>query len=108
MTTGWRAPAAGLRHAPARRLVLSQAYLIPLLAVAFLLALILKEIPLRTRARRDAAQATLAQQGARPLGGAVTSPGTSPAAGRPHASRGHTHRAPPPRLPHRWNNPPDE
>jgi hypothetical protein len=84
------------------------AYLIPLLAVAFFLALILKEIPLRTRARRDAAQATLAQQGARPQGGAVTSPGTSPAAGRPHASRGHTHRAPPPRLPHRWNNPPDE
>ncbi len=33
------------------------AYLIPLLAVAFLLTLILKEIPLRTRAGRDAAQA---------------------------------------------------
>jgi EmrB/QacA subfamily drug resistance transporter len=44
------------------------AYLIPLLAVAFVLALILKEIPLRTRARRDAAQAAPAPPpGASPL-----------------------------------------
>jgi hypothetical protein len=33
------------------------AYLIPLMAVAFLLALLLKEIPLRARARQDAARA---------------------------------------------------
>ena len=72
------------------------AYLIPLLAVAFLLALILKEIPLRTRARRDAAQAAPAQPGARPQGAAATSPGTSRPPAGPTASRGHTHRAPPP------------
>ncbi len=84
------------------------AYLIPLLAAAFVLALILKEIPLRTRGRRDAAQATLAQPGARPRGAAAASPGAARPPAGPTASRGHTHRAPPPRLPHRWNNPPDE
>jgi hypothetical protein len=70
--------------------------LIPLLAAAFVLALILKEIPLRTRAQRDAAQAAPAQQGARPQGAAATSPGTSQPPAGPIASRGHTHRAPPP------------
>ena len=108
MTTGWRAPAAGLRHAPARRLVLSQAYLIPLLAVAFVLALILKEIPLRTRARRDAAQAAPAQPGARPQGAAATGPGTSRPPAGPTGSRGHPATLRRPRLPHRWNNPPVE
>jgi len=53
------------------------AYLIPLLAVAFLLALILKEIPLRTQARREAAQAAPAQPGARLQGAAAAGPGTS-------------------------------
>ncbi|HEV3288119.1 MAG TPA: hypothetical protein VG123_03925, partial [Streptosporangiaceae bacterium] len=77
------------------------AYLIPLLAAAFLLALILKEIPLRTRARRDAAQAAPTQPGAPPPGAAPTSPGTPRPPAGPTASRGHTHRAPPPRLPHR-------
>ena len=185
MTTGWRAPAAGLRHAPVRRSALSRspgpaagqpaagaadgeaggrssigvaligalfihrldgqlgahlpasgagylsaaqvssitpqglaqlpaplrhviasafaqalpplyAYLIPLLAAAFVLALILKEIPLRTRAQRDAAQAAPAQPGARPQGAAATSPGTSQPSTGPTASRGHTHRAPAP------------
>ena len=70
------------------------AYLIPLLAVAFVLALILKEIPLRTRARRDAAQAAPAQPGARPQGAAATSPGASRPSAGPTAGRGHTHRAP--------------
>jgi EmrB/QacA subfamily drug resistance transporter len=69
------------------------AYLIPLLAVAFVLALILKEIPLRTRARRDAAQAAPAQPGARPQGASATSPGTSRPPADSTASRGHTHRA---------------
>ena len=82
------------------------AYLIPLLAVAFVLALILKEIPLRTRAQRGAARATLRAAGSAPRGAAATSPGRVPAADRPTASQGHTHGAPPPRLPHRWNNPP--
>ena len=77
------------------------AYLIPLLAAAFLLALILKEIPLRTRARRDAAQADPTQPGAPPPGAAPTSPGTPRPPAGPTASRGHTHRAPPPQLPHR-------
>jgi hypothetical protein len=77
------------------------AYLIPLLAAAFLLALILKEIPLRTRARRDAAQAAPAP----PQDGAAASPGTSRPPGGLAASRSHTHGAPPPRLPHRRNNP---
>ena len=63
------------------------------LAVAFLLALILKEIPLRTRARRDAAQAATAQPGARPQGAAATSPGTSRPPADSTASRGYTHRA---------------
>jgi hypothetical protein len=58
--------------------------------------LILKEIPLRTRARRDAAQAAPAQPGARPQGGAATSPGTSRPLAGPTESRGPTHRAPPP------------
>jgi Major Facilitator Superfamily len=80
-------------------------YLIPLLAAAFVLALILKEIPLRTRAQQDAAQAAPAQPGARPQGAAATSPSTSQPPVRPTASRGHTHHAPPP---HRWNNPPAE
>jgi hypothetical protein len=70
------------------------AYLIPLLAVAFLLALILKEIPLRTR--QDAARAAPAQPGACPQGTAATSPGTSRPPAGPTASRGHAHRAPPP------------
>jgi hypothetical protein len=70
------------------------AYLIPLLAVAFLLALILKEIPLRTR--QDAARAAPAQPGACPQGTAATSPGTSRPPAGPTASRGQAHRAPPP------------
>ena len=77
------------------------AYLIPLLAAAFVLALILKEIPLRTRARRDAAQAAPTQPGAPPPGAAPTSPGTPRPSAGPTASRRHTHRAPPPQLPHR-------
>jgi hypothetical protein len=60
------------------------AYLIPLLAAAFVLALILKEIPLRTRARRDAAQAAPAQPGARPPGRRSHQARHVPAAGRPH------------------------
>ena len=83
------------------------AYLIPLLAAAFLLALILKEIALRTRARRDAAQAAHAA-GSTPQGVAAASPGTSRPPAGPTASRGHTHRAPSPQLPHRWNDPPAE
>ncbi len=72
------------------------AYLIPLLAVAFVLALILKEIPLRTRTQRDAAQAAPAQPGARPEGATATSRRASRPPGCPTASRGHTRRAPPP------------
>jgi EmrB/QacA subfamily drug resistance transporter len=72
------------------------AYLIPLLAAAFVLALILKEIPLRTRARRDAAQAAPARPGARPQGAAATNPGASRPPAGPTARRGHTRRAPPP------------
>ena len=60
------------------------AYLIPLLAVAFLLALVLKEIPLLTRVRLDAAQAVPPQAPARPRGTAATSPGTSPQPARSH------------------------
>jgi hypothetical protein len=90
------------------------AYLIPLLAVAFLLALILKEIPLRTGARPDAAQAAPAQPGPRPHRAATISPGTS----RPLADPPQVEATPPParipqpamttrsRAPHRWNNPP--
>jgi predicted MFS family arabinose efflux permease len=61
------------------------AYLIPLLAAAFLLALILREIPLHTRADQDAADAPDAPDGAqaappparaRPQGAAATIPGT--------------------------------
>jgi len=91
---------APLRHviasAFAQALPPLYAYLIPLLAAAFVLALILKEIPLRTRARRDAAPAAPAQQGARPQGAAAASPGTSRPPAGPTASRGRTHRAPPP------------
>ncbi|HXJ24485.1 MAG TPA: hypothetical protein VNH17_02235, partial [Streptosporangiaceae bacterium] len=69
------------------------AYLIPLLAVAFLLALILKEIPLRTSARLDAAQAAPAQPGA-PPGRRSHQPRRVPAAGRPHRkSRPHPPRS---------------
>ena len=76
--------------------------------MAFLLALILKEIPLRTRARRDAAEAATAQPGARPLGAAATSPGTSrPPVGTPQVEATPTALCRP-RLPHRWNNPPAE
>jgi hypothetical protein len=71
------------------------AYLIPLLAVAFLLALVLKEIPLRTRARRDAAQAALRAAASAPPGRRSYQPRQVPPAG-PAASQGHTHRAPPP------------
>jgi predicted MFS family arabinose efflux permease len=75
---------APLRHviatAFAQALPPLYAYLIPLLAAAFVLALVLKEIPLRTRAQRDAAQAAPAQPGARPQG-APASPGTSPPPG---------------------------
>jgi hypothetical protein len=55
--------------APLRRVIaLAFAHALPLLAVAFVLAFILKEIPLRTRARRDAAQAAPAPPpGASPL-----------------------------------------
>lgn len=62
------------------------AYLIPLLAAAFLLALTLKEIPLHTRADQDAADAPDAAQAAPPpararpqsarQGAAATTPGT--------------------------------
>jgi hypothetical protein len=84
------------------------AYLIPLLAMAFLLALILKEIPLRTRARRDVAQAA-----PRSREHALRAP-QPPAAARP----GRREASPQvaaiptalrrPRLPHRRNNPPVE
>jgi len=50
------------------------AYLIPLLAVAFLLAPLLKEIPLRARTGLDAPQASPPQTRARPPGAAATSP----------------------------------
>jgi len=82
------------------------AYLIQLLAVAFLLALILKEIPLRTRARRDAAQAARAQPGARPRAPwppASARPGRRRAPPQVEVTPTALHR---PRLPHRWNNPP--
>ena len=89
---------APLRHviasAFAQALPPLYAYLIPLLAAAFVLALILKEIPLRTRPQRDAAQATPAQQGARPQGAAATSPGTSQPPAWPHRkSRPHPPRS---------------
>ena len=103
---------APLRHviatAFAQALPPLYAYLIPLPAAAFVLALILKEIPLRTRARRDAPQAAPAQPGARPQGAAATSPGTSPPPAGPAASRGHAPRAPPPPLPNHWKYPPAE
>jgi hypothetical protein len=69
------------------------AYLIPLLAVAFLLALILKQIPLRTRARPEPPPAAPAQPGGRPQGAAATSPGTSRPQTAPRKSR------PPPPCP---------
>jgi predicted MFS family arabinose efflux permease len=91
---------APLRHviasAFAQALPPLYAYLLPLLAAAFVLALILKEIPLRTRARRDAAQAAPAQPGAPPQGAAASSPGTSRPPAGPAARRGRTHRAAPP------------
>ena len=91
---------ARLRHviasAFAQALPPLHAYLIALLAAAFLLALILKEIPLRTRAQRDAAQAAPAQPGARPAGRRSHQPQHVPAVGCPTASRGHAHHAPPP------------
>jgi hypothetical protein len=82
------------------------AYLIPLLAVAFVLALILQEIPMHTRAHLDSAQAGPPQEHA--AGAAATSTGTprqptrsnlrsrppSPAASRPAT------------CPHRQNSPP--
>ncbi len=61
--------------------------------MAFVLALILKEIPLRTRGLRDAAQAAAAQPGARPQGATAISPGASRPPAGPTAGRGHTHRA---------------
>jgi hypothetical protein len=151
MITGWRAPAAGLRHAPARRSAWSRspgpaagqpaagaadggaagpgrrqvrlifsalmlgmllaaldqtivatalptitgelhglnhigwvvtAYLLAV-AAAFVLALILKEIPLRTRGQRDTAQAAPAQPGA-PRRAPQPPVRARPAAGRPH------------------------
>ena len=84
------------------------AYLIPLLAAAFVLALILKEIPLRTRARRDAAQAAPARPGARPQGAAATNPGASPPPPAPPQGAATPTALRRPRLPHRWNNPPAE
>src|SRR6202044_2147120 len=70
------------------------AYLIPLLAAAFLLALILKEIPLHTRADRDAPDASDAAQAAAPpararaqgarQGAADTIPGTPRQGARSH------------------------
>jgi hypothetical protein len=102
----------GLAHlaAPVRHVIASAfaqalppiyAYLIPLLAAAFLLALILKEIPLRTRARPDAAQAPQPAT-ARPRGAAATSHRPSgkrldPTAGRSHTERARPRRAPGPR-----------
>ena len=65
------------------------AYLIPLLAVAFVLALILKEIPLRTRGRRDAAQAA-------PLTGKNAPPGHRSHQPRPVPAAGPSHHGPRP------------
>jgi hypothetical protein len=92
--------AAPLRHviasAFADALPPIYAYLIPLLAVAFLLALILKEIPLQTRAHRDAAQGRPPQEAAHPPGDAATSPGTSGSRPGPTAGRGHAEGPRPP------------
>ena len=57
-------------------------YLIPLLAAAFVLALVPKEIPLRTR--RDTAQAPPRAAGSTPPGHHSHQPRHVPAAGRPH------------------------
>jgi hypothetical protein len=106
---------APLRHiiasAFASALPAIYAYLIPLLAVAFLLALILKEIPLRTAARLDAARALTGHPAParRASGRRSHQPGTPPPAHpiRPQAaaapsSRGRSHRAAglPPARPH--------
>ena len=100
---------APLRHviasAFAQALPPLYAYLIPLLAAAFVLALILKEIPLRTRARREAAQAGPAQPGARPPGAAAASPGRRSAPPQVAAAPAALRR---PRLPHGRNSPPAE
>src|SRR3984957_650519 len=91
---------APLRHviasAFAQALPPLYAYLIPLLAAALVLALILKEIPLRTRAQQDAAQGAPPHPGHPPRGPAPPSPGASRPSAAPTAGRGHTHRAPPP------------
>jgi hypothetical protein len=78
------------------------AYLIPLLAAAFLLALILKEIPLRTRARRDAAQAAPPHARRTPQPPAPARPGRRAASPQVAATPTAPRR---PRLPHRRNDP---
>ncbi|HEY2261991.1 MAG TPA: hypothetical protein VGI96_05130 [Streptosporangiaceae bacterium] len=74
--------------------------------MAFLLALILKEIPLRTRARRDAHR-PLPRSRERAPGApqppARARPGRRPAPPQVAATPTALRR---PRLPHRWNNPP--
>jgi hypothetical protein len=90
------------------------AYLIPLLAVAFVLALILKEIPLRTRGRRDAAQAAPTGKNAPPgrrshqPRGPYRQPAQSHHKPRPRRVRApaRSGRAPPGCLPHRPGYPP--
>jgi len=78
------------------------AYLIPLLAAAFLLALILKEIPLHTRADQDATDAPDAPQaapppaGARPQGAGQGSAATI--SGTPRQGAGSHHRPRPGRA----------
>jgi len=78
------------------------AYLIPLLAAAFLLALILKEIPLHTRADQDATDAPDAAQaapppaGARPQGAGQGSAATI--SGTPRQGAGSHHRPRPGRA----------
>ena len=118
----------GLAHLPAplRHVIASAfasalppiyAYLIPLLAAAFLLALILKEIPLRTAARLDASQALTghpARVGAPqpPARHAPPAHPIGPQAAAAPSSRGRSHRGrgPPacPPAPARITRPPGE
>jgi hypothetical protein len=84
------------------------AYLIPLLAAAFVLALILKEIPLRTRAQRVRHRPPpRSREHARraPQPPVPASPSRRPAPPQVAATPTTLRR---PRLPHRWNNPPAE
>jgi EmrB/QacA subfamily drug resistance transporter len=76
------------------------AYLIPLLAAVFLLALILKETPLHTRADLDAAEAAPPPAGARPedAAGALRPPALARTGSRsdPTAGPGHARHTRPP------------